>query len=284
MEHNDKHCTFEACPRLAYEGYEYCLDHLKHLTEVNVERTIVEVTSEELGVDANEVTRRARFIDDLGARSLDTLELVMAFDEAFNIDIPSGDVAMIQGVGDAITYVTNLLLSESRFLIDGDVNAEAIHQSVEQNPENVTRLLEQILRSPLFQDYISRLRLETTNIERVFRHAVRNNWVDHVTTVPEFDEGKALSRVIIIILCRKVLYYFSLKVKSVSFTSFPLSELKLSYQIKYSERNEVSEIEVSGGSRSVRGVDETFTFKTHEGVEGALTFLDKYQHNMEALK
>lgn len=283
---SDERCAFEVCPRPTREGFEYCLQHLKYLTEVNVEKIILEITLEELGVEAHEVTRTARFIDDLGADSMDTVELAMALETAFDIEIDRNEVEKIQTVGAAVSYVTNQLLSETapRFLIDHNVNVEAIHQNMEQNPENVVRLLEQIIHSALFQDYISRLGLETEETAKVFGHVVANNWVDHVTTVPDFDEGKVLSRVSVVILCRKEIYYFTLRVKSIAFTFFPLTELRLSYQIKYSDHNDVSEIEVSAYSHNLRGVDETFTFMTPEGVEGALTFLDKYLHNMEALK
>jgi acyl carrier protein len=56
-------------------------------------------------VDANEVTPEASFVDDLGADSLDTVELVMAFEEAFNIEIPDEAAEKIQKVKDAIEYI-----------------------------------------------------------------------------------------------------------------------------------------------------------------------------------
>ena len=60
---------------------------------------------DELGVDEGEVTPNARFIDDLGADSLDTVELVMRFEEEFNIEIPDEDAEKIQSVRDAIDYI-----------------------------------------------------------------------------------------------------------------------------------------------------------------------------------
>ncbi len=56
-------------------------------------------------MDANEVTPEASFVDDLGADSLDTVELVMAFEEAFNIEIPDEAAEKIQKVKDAIEYI-----------------------------------------------------------------------------------------------------------------------------------------------------------------------------------
>ena len=70
-------------------------------TEDKVRQIIVE----QLGVDEGEVTPNASFVDDLGADSLDTVELVMAFEEAFDIEIPDEDAEKIRTVQDAIDYV-----------------------------------------------------------------------------------------------------------------------------------------------------------------------------------
>ena len=70
-----------------------------------VEEKVKSIIVEQLGVDANEVTSEASFVDDLGADSLDTVELVMAFEEAFNIEIPDEAAEKIQKVKDAIEYI-----------------------------------------------------------------------------------------------------------------------------------------------------------------------------------
>lgn len=64
-----------------------------------------EIVSEQLGVDVEEVTEEASFIDDLGADSLDTVELVMALEEEFGIEIPDEDAEKITTVKDAIAYI-----------------------------------------------------------------------------------------------------------------------------------------------------------------------------------
>jgi len=66
---------------------------------------VKEIIAEQLGVDMGEVTMEASFIDDLGADSLDTVELVMAFEEAFDIEIPDEDADKMQSVGSAIEYL-----------------------------------------------------------------------------------------------------------------------------------------------------------------------------------
>ncbi len=72
-----------------------------------VEEKVKEIISKQLGVNSSEVTSEASFVEDLGADSLDTVELVMAFEEAFNIEIPDEDAEKITKVKDAIEYIKN---------------------------------------------------------------------------------------------------------------------------------------------------------------------------------
>lgn len=70
-----------------------------------LEDKVKEIIVDQLGVDADEVTPEASFIDDLGADSLDTVELVMALEEEFSMEIPDEDAEKIKTVGDAIEYI-----------------------------------------------------------------------------------------------------------------------------------------------------------------------------------
>jgi len=70
-----------------------------------VQEKIKQIIVDELGVDEAEVTENARFIEDLGADSLDLVELVMRFEEEFGIEIPDEDAEKIQAVRDAYSYV-----------------------------------------------------------------------------------------------------------------------------------------------------------------------------------
>jgi acyl carrier protein len=72
----------------------------------DIAKKIKEIVVEHLGVDESKVTPEASFIDDLGADSLDTVELVMAFEEAFNVEIPEDAAEKIATVKDAIDYIT----------------------------------------------------------------------------------------------------------------------------------------------------------------------------------
>ena len=71
----------------------------------DIEQKVKDIIVEQPGVNAEEVTRDASFIDDLGADSLDTVELVMAFEEEFNAEIPDEEAEKLKTVGDAVDYI-----------------------------------------------------------------------------------------------------------------------------------------------------------------------------------
>ena len=71
----------------------------------SVEEKVKQIIVEQLGVDESEVTPTASFVDDLGADSLDTVELVMAFEEGFGIEIPDEDAEKLRTVGDVAGYL-----------------------------------------------------------------------------------------------------------------------------------------------------------------------------------
>ncbi|MBL8059599.1 MAG: acyl carrier protein [Chthonomonas sp.] len=75
------------------------------MTDQEILAKVTKVTVEELSVKEEEVTEAASFTEDLGADSLDVVELVMAFEEEFGIDIPDDDVAQLKTVGDAVNYI-----------------------------------------------------------------------------------------------------------------------------------------------------------------------------------
>ncbi|HEU0301789.1 MAG TPA: acyl carrier protein [Longimicrobium sp.] len=73
----------------------------------DIEAKVKEIIINELGVDAEKVTAEASFVEDLGADSLDTVELVMAFEEEFGMEIPDEEAEKLRTVGDAIAYIQN---------------------------------------------------------------------------------------------------------------------------------------------------------------------------------
>ena len=75
------------------------------MADQNVESKVKEIIVSKLGVEESQVTTSASFTNDLGADSLDTVELVMEFEKAFNLQIPDEDAEKIQTVGDAVSYI-----------------------------------------------------------------------------------------------------------------------------------------------------------------------------------
>ena len=68
---------------------------------------VVEIVVDKLGVDESKVTKEAKFIDDLGADSLDTVELIMEFEDEFGLEIPDEDAEKILSVSQAVDYIKN---------------------------------------------------------------------------------------------------------------------------------------------------------------------------------
>jgi acyl carrier protein len=75
------------------------------MSEKSIEQRVKDIIVEQLGVKAEQVTPEAKFIEDLGADSLDTVELVMALEEEFGNEIPDEQAEKLQSVGDVIKYV-----------------------------------------------------------------------------------------------------------------------------------------------------------------------------------
>ena len=74
-----------------------------------IEAKVTEIVSEQMGVDKGEITRETSFINDLNADSLDTVELVMEFEDEFDMSIPDEEAEKIQTVGAAIDYISKVL-------------------------------------------------------------------------------------------------------------------------------------------------------------------------------
>ena len=75
------------------------------MSEKSIEAKVRDIIVEQLGVNEEQVTPEASFIEDLGADSLDTVELVMAFEEEFGVDVPDEDAEKLQKVGDVVQYI-----------------------------------------------------------------------------------------------------------------------------------------------------------------------------------
>ena len=79
-----------------------------------IETKVIEIISEQMGVDKAEITRETSFINDLNADSLDTVELVMEFEDEFDMSIPDEEAEKIQTVGAAVEYIVNIAQSKKK--------------------------------------------------------------------------------------------------------------------------------------------------------------------------
>jgi acyl carrier protein len=80
----------------------------------SIENKVIEIISEQMGADKSEITRETSFINDLNADSLDTVELVMEFEDEFDMSIPDEEAEKIQTVGAAIDYIVNIAQTKSQ--------------------------------------------------------------------------------------------------------------------------------------------------------------------------
>ena len=84
------------------------------MADVNIQEKVIEIVSEQMGVDKAEVSPETSFINDLNADSLDTVELVMEFEDEFDMSIPDEEAEKIQTVGAAVEYIVNVAQSKSQ--------------------------------------------------------------------------------------------------------------------------------------------------------------------------
>ena len=78
-----------------------------NMSDKSIEDRVKDIIVDQLGVNADQVNPAAKFVEDLGADSLDTVELVMAFEEEFDVEVPDEEAEKLQSVGDVITYINN---------------------------------------------------------------------------------------------------------------------------------------------------------------------------------
>ncbi len=84
------------------------------MANADIEARVKKIIAEKLGVEESQITPESHFVNDLGADSLDTVELIMEFEREFNITIPDEDAEKIQTVGDAIKYLEEKISAGSQ--------------------------------------------------------------------------------------------------------------------------------------------------------------------------
>ena len=79
----------------------------QHMSDKSIEERVKEIIVDQLGVSADQVTLEAKFVEDLGADSLDTVELVMALEEEFDVEVPDDEAEKLQAVKDVVNFITS---------------------------------------------------------------------------------------------------------------------------------------------------------------------------------
>lgn len=77
------------------------------MSEKSIEERVKDIIVDQLGVSAEQVTSEAKFVEDLGADSLDTVELVMALEEEFDVEVPDDEAEKLQAVKDVVSFITS---------------------------------------------------------------------------------------------------------------------------------------------------------------------------------
>jgi acyl carrier protein len=83
------------------------------VTEAEIEAKVIDIVAEQMGVEKTEITRETSFVNDLNADSLDTVELVMEFEDAFDTSIPDEEAEKIGTVGAAISYIKTAMAQKA---------------------------------------------------------------------------------------------------------------------------------------------------------------------------
>ena len=283
-------------------AHDFCEQHLWALTRENVMRRVTGIILDTIYSDASEVIEGARFVDDLGADSLETVALIMDIEDAFNLHIPDRKVEALQSVGQVVDHVTDVLLAKDTPLLHTDKEVtEAAERRVRRTLES-ERIKNQILRSELFQGYYELLGLVPERVEWLYRRTLRNERVYKVTPIPDPDKSGGIKGVNILFLGSDRIYHFDLRPDFLGFEWASLNDITLTYEISLDGQGEVSKVVVNSSARDALGTrrpgpgrggkrkeskmreslrDATFEFEGEE-IEGAMDFLNRFLTNSGA--
>jgi len=96
---------FHACVTRGVAGQNHAQSGDEAVTEQEIEAKVIDIVAEQMGADKSKITRETRFVEDLNADSLDTVELVMEFEDEFETSIPDDQAEKILSVGNAIEFI-----------------------------------------------------------------------------------------------------------------------------------------------------------------------------------
>lgn len=303
---HQQQCAFigadgKPCEDTVLRKDKFCIKHLEALTRDNVKNKIIDIVCQELGTDRTEVSVQSKFVEDLGADSLDKITLVVRMEEEFPLIIPDERADEMFTVGDLTQYVIDVLLAVRTFMPEPDIVTATITTNMARKAQHTERILNQILKSDLFQKYYEMLNLEPDKLGRIIHQVVRDDRIYNVTSIPEPPTERA-DCVHVLLLGKAKIYYFKLQQGFMRFEWAALNDLRLTYEMFLNENTDVSKIIVKSSSRDMSGSkrkiarssqkgthgcvrqeslrDATFKFEGNE-IGDALEFLAQYLTNIE---
>lgn len=299
----DVRCSFVSederrCGDRAQVPYEFCEHHLWLLTRANVKKRVADVVVDHLRCDLAEVVEGARFVEDLGADSLDKVELVMGMEDAFEFFIPDKKTDELGTVGQLVEHVMDVLMANNTPMPYADKAVMEAADARARRSQQSERIRNHIVRSDLFLRYYELLGLAPERVEWLYRRTVRDDRVYQVTPIPDSSGGR-LNGVDVLLLARDRIYHFDLRRDFLGFEWASLADLTLTYEISLGEGGGVNRVVVRCSSRDALGGrqtavrrdtgreeskgwqslrDATFEFEGDE-VEGAMEFLSRFLIN-----
>jgi acyl carrier protein len=286
------------CDAEAMRPYDFCEHHLWLLTRGNVKKRVVDIVVDELNCGRDEVVEGARFVEDLGADSLDKVELVMGMEDAFDFFIPDKKADELLSVGQLIEHVTDVLLAKHTPMPYADKAVAEAADARARRSQQSERSRNHIVRSDLFLRYYELLGLAPERVEWLYRRTVRDERIYQVTPIPDSSGGR-LNGVDVLLLGRNRIYHFDLRHDFLGFEWASLDDLTLTYEISLGEGGGATKVVVRSSSRDSLGGrraavrrgrgreaskgwqslrDATFEFEGDE-VEGAMEFLSRFLIN-----
>lgn len=283
---SDKRCcqftkaSTNQCTSICESGWDYCLEHLTLLTRINVREVVLAIVSEQMGVDSSSLEDTTLFIEDLDADSLDIPELVMEFEDEFDLSISNEDLSKLSTFGDAHKYISRRLIEKACFLLNANCDISKLIAGVRSSSTAKSRQLTAILKSQLFQDYFYHLAIPEAHLNQLITQTLGCQWIEHVTTVPDWSTKNKLSSVSIILLTQRSFIHLGLTQNQVAAQYFELNDVFLQARYVFNSDGTIESIEVEfllpPGKRLGKLNNGSFTFREAAGISGAIAFLEKY--------
>lgn len=276
-------CLFESngtrCAQRQLAGNEYCEEHLVALTTASVLEAIIRIVQGKLFVERSMVTVESRFIKDLGADSLDAIDLFMDCEEVFGIEIPEEDQHLLDTVGSTRDYVTHILVSRASYILSVESLDDAILEVTSSERKNVPERESEafrMLKSEILAGYYKELGHSFDSIRRAIIVAVAGQEIRYLTFIPDVKKRK-VSAVHIMLLTNTLFVNLDIEQSKLRTIHVPLRDLTLRPDYEYDQDNNIKSIVIHYEAHNHKGVeDNCYTFENETGIEGATSFLKKY--------